>query len=67
MGRYIANRVIWFIPTIIVLIALTFLILKFTPGTGVVSAGTQMITEEQIAQLEARYGLDKPLPQQFVT
>lgn len=67
MGRYFANRVFWFFPTILVLIALTFLILKFTPGTGVVSAGTQTITAEQIAQLEARYGLDKPLHEQFVT
>lgn len=65
MLRYIANRVFWFIPTIVVLVALTFVILKFTPGTGVVSAGTQTITRDQIERLEANYGLDKPLYQQF--
>ena len=67
MSRFVVNRVFWFIPTVLVLIALTFLILKFTPGTGVVSAGTQSITQEQIEALEDRYGLNDPLPQQFGT
>ena len=67
MSRFVVNRVFWFIPTVLVLIALTFLILKFTPGTGVVSAGTQSITQEQIEALEDRYGLNDPLPIQFGT
>lgn len=66
MSRFVVNRVFWFIPTVLVLVALTFLILKATPGTGVVSAGTQQITEQQIEALENRYGLNDPLPQQFV-
>ncbi len=67
MLRYIANRVFWFIPTTIVLVALTFVILKFTPGTGVVSEGTQTITRDQIERLEENYGLNDPLYRQFTT
>ena len=66
MSRFIINRIFWFIPTVLVLIALTFVILKFTPGTGVVSAGTQNITAAQIKALEDRYGLNEALPLQFV-
>ena len=67
MSRFVINRVFWFVPTVMVLIALTFLILKFTPGTGVISAGTQSITQQQIEALEDRYGLNDPLPVQFGT
>jgi ABC-type dipeptide/oligopeptide/nickel transport system permease component len=67
MSRFVLNRLFWFVPTVMVLIALTFLILRFTPGTGVISAGTQSITQEQIEALEDRYGLNDPLPVQFVT
>ena len=65
MLRYAAGRIFWFIPTLLLITALTFVILKLTPGTGVVSAGTQQITAEQIERLERKYGLDKPLYQQF--
>jgi ABC-type dipeptide/oligopeptide/nickel transport system permease component len=67
MLQYALNRIFWFIPTLLLITALTFVILKATPGTGVVTAGTQQITAEQIKRLEAKYGLDKPLYQQFVS
>jgi ABC-type dipeptide/oligopeptide/nickel transport system permease component len=65
MLRYIAERVFWFVPTILLLVALTFTILKLTPGTGVVPAGAQIVTQDQIESLKRNYGLDKPLYQQF--
>ncbi|MDP9472424.1 MAG: ABC transporter permease [Chloroflexota bacterium] len=65
MLHYAAGRIFWFIPTLLLITALTFIILKLTPGSGVVSSGTQQITAEQIARLERQYGLDKPLYQQF--
>ena len=65
MGQYIARRVFWFVPTMLLLIALTFTILKLTPGTGVVPQGAQIVTQDQIEDLKRHYGLDKPLYQQF--
>ena len=65
MLRYIANRVAWFVPTILAIVALTFILLKLTPGTGIIPAGAQQISPDMIRRLEAQYGLDKPLPEQF--
>lgn len=65
MLRYIANRLFWFIPTLFVITLLTFLILQATPGTGVMSSGAQVMNQAVIDRLEAEYGLDQPLYQQF--
>ncbi|MEJ7837511.1 MAG: ABC transporter permease [Thermomicrobiales bacterium] len=66
MSAYIANRLLWFVPTLFVITLLTFLILKATPGSsGVVSGGAQQVSETAVEQLEIKYGLDKPLYEQF--
>ena len=65
MLRFTLNRLFWFVPTILAIIALTFVILKLTPGTGVIPAGSQQISEDMIRRLEAQFGLDKPLYEQF--
>ncbi len=65
MLRYVVNRVAWFVPTILAIIALTFVILKLTPGTGVIPAGAQQISPEMIRRMEEQFGLDKPLHEQF--
>jgi ABC-type dipeptide/oligopeptide/nickel transport system permease component len=65
MLRYVVNRLFWFVPTILAIIALTFVILKLTPGTGVIPAGAQQISPDMIRRLEEQFGLDKPLYEQF--
>ncbi len=65
MLAYILNRIFWFIPTLLVITLLTFLILQATPGTGVISSGAQIVDQRVVERLEAEYGLDKPLYQQF--
>ncbi len=65
MLRYIANRLFWFVPTLLVITLLTFLILQATPGSGVISSGAQIINQDVVDQLEAEYGLDQPLYRQF--
>ena len=65
MLRYIVNRLAWFIPTILAITALTFVVLKLTPGTGVIPAGAQQISPDMIRRLEEQFGLDKPLYEQF--
>ncbi len=65
MLRYAVNRLFWFVPTLLAIVALTFVILKLTPGTGVIPAGAQQISPEMIRRLEAQFGLDRPLHEQF--
>ena len=64
MLRFAMNRIFWFIPTILAMAALTFLIMHATPGSPFDVSDKQR--PEDIRRLEALYGLDKPLPEQFV-
>jgi oligopeptide transport system permease protein len=64
MGSYILRRVLWLIPVIFVVSALTFALMHAVPGgpwstDKAVSAGVQ-------AKVNAQYGLDKPIPVQYV-
>ncbi|HYH13499.1 MAG TPA: ABC transporter permease [Thermomicrobiales bacterium] len=65
MLSYILNRIFWFVPTLLVITILTFLILQATPGTGVLSTGAQVVNQSVVERLEQEYGLDQPLYKQF--
>jgi ABC-type dipeptide/oligopeptide/nickel transport system permease component len=64
MLRFAVNRVFWFVPTLLAMAAVTFLIMHATPGSPFDVSDKQR--PEDIQRLEALYGLDKPLPEQFV-
>jgi ABC-type dipeptide/oligopeptide/nickel transport system permease component len=63
MLRFALNRIFWFIPTLLAMAAVTFVIMHLTPGSPFDTS--DKVSPEQIAQLEHIYGLDKPLYQQF--
>jgi ABC-type dipeptide/oligopeptide/nickel transport system permease component len=63
MLRYSLSRVIWFVPTLLAMALVTFLIMHATPGSPFDVSDKQSV--ESIRQLESLYGLDKPLPEQF--
>lgn len=63
MFRYIASRFLQAVPTLFVLITVTFFMLRAVPG-GPFSA-EKAVTPEVLRNLEAHYGLDKPLIQQY--
>ena len=64
MLRFAVNRIFWFIPTLLAMAAFTFLIMQATPGSPFDLSDKQR--PEDIQRLEALYGLDKPVPEQFV-
>jgi ABC-type dipeptide/oligopeptide/nickel transport system permease component len=64
MLRFTLNRIFWFIPTLLAMTAVTFLIMQATPGSPFDLSDKQR--PEDIARLEALYGLDKPVHEQFV-
>ncbi len=64
MAKYILKRVIYSLLTIFLIVALTFFMMHALPGNPF-STG-KAIDPAVMAALEAKYGLDKPLPQQFV-
>jgi peptide/nickel transport system permease protein len=63
---YIARRILWAVPTLLLVAVLVFLMLRLIPGDPAVVVLGDDATPQQIAVLRAQYGLDKPILTQFV-
>jgi oligopeptide transport system permease protein len=61
---FILKRLAIAIPTLLVLIVLSFILMKVAPGTPF--SGDKAIPKEVLANIYARYGLDKPEWQQLL-
>ena len=67
MKRYVAKRLFTGILTVLVVMVLNFVIVRLAPGNPVsIMAGLDNPNETQMAMLNARYGLDQPLPVQLL-
>lgn len=64
MAAYVLKRIILGLLTIFVIITLTFVIMKLLPGTPY--QNEQKMSPELIAQLNHKYGFDKPIPMQYI-
>lgn len=62
MIKYIAKRLLLGLLTMFVLVAITFTMTKLMPGSPLQSKN---ISGELLEKMEAQYGLDKPVIQQF--
>jgi ABC-type dipeptide/oligopeptide/nickel transport system permease component len=69
MGRFIARRLLWLIPTILVMSLLTFTLMHLTPGSPLQpqAANANPLPPETQKNLAHAWGLDKPLWEQYVT
>jgi peptide/nickel transport system permease protein len=66
MARYIARRLIQAIPIIIGISIISFLIVYLSPGDPFDRFRSNKVSPEVIENLRRVYGLDQPLPVQFV-
>ncbi|MGH0003380.1 ABC transporter permease [Pseudovibrio ascidiaceicola] len=73
MAGYIAHRLLWSIPTLIVITIATFVIIQLPPGDYVtayiaelVETG-EVIDAETAAHIRHEFGLDRPMYEQFLT
>jgi oligopeptide transport system permease protein len=66
--HYALSRVLWFIPTLLAMALVTFLVMHATPGSPLdpVAEGANPLPIEAQKNLAAAYGLDKPLYHQFL-
>ena len=64
MTRYIAGRVLWIIPVLFVVSLLTFLLMHSVPGGP--WAREKALPAPTVLRLNIKYGLDDPLPVQYV-
>ncbi len=72
MLRYVIQRLLMMIPTLLVISALVFVIIQLPPGDYLESHIAELqsqgesVDQEKIAFLRHHYGLDKPLYQQYI-
>ena len=62
---YILKRILIAIVTVWVVITITFFVMRLVPGGQFI--GEKATSEEVRAQLESKYGLDKPVMEQYTT
>ncbi|QJD17416.1 ABC transporter permease [Paracoccus sanguinis] len=68
MARYALRRILQMIPTILAVALLVFIIFSVVPGnfaTSMTGGGRRALSPELVAQINAQFGLDKPLPVRF--
>jgi ABC-type dipeptide/oligopeptide/nickel transport system permease component len=62
---YAIRRILWIIPVLLVATMITFLVMHNTPGSPWNREGRQ-IPQSQREALNAKFGLDQPLPVQYL-
>ncbi|WP_028022795.1 oligopeptide ABC transporter permease OppB [Enterovibrio calviensis] len=65
MFRLIFTRILEAIPTLLVLITISFFLMRFAPGNPFTSE--KPLPPEVMQNINAKYGFDKPLSEQYTT
>jgi oligopeptide transport system permease protein len=66
MMPYVVRRILWLIPTLIAMALVTFLVMHATPGSPLEpEGGNNPLSPAEQKNLAAKYGLDRPLWEQF--
>src|SRR5437899_390702 len=63
----LVRRLAWFVPTLLGLLAITFVISRVVPADPVALVAGETATPAQVEALRRQLGFDRPLPVQFVT
>jgi oligopeptide transport system permease protein len=63
---YVIRRILWMIPVLFFVICITFVLMHLAPGSPWDKTGGRPLSHAVIQNLDAKYGLNKPLYQQFL-
>src|SRR5687768_13692919 len=63
MGRYVLRRLLWMPLVLLVLVTVSFTIIRIAPGNPFSSE--RKLSPEVQARMNEKYGLDRPAPEQF--
>jgi peptide/nickel transport system permease protein len=66
MTRYLARRVLHAVPVLFGISLISFFLMRLVPGDPIKAMMGLRYTPEAAAQLRAYYGLDQPLPVQYI-
>ncbi|WP_409298554.1 oligopeptide ABC transporter permease [Peribacillus sp. SCS-26] len=64
MLRYTFERILYMIITLFIIASLTFFLMKLLPGSPL--KNQEKLSPEQVQLINQKYGLDKPLPIQYI-
>ena len=64
LGFYVFRRLLWLVPVLLFVTVITFVLMHLAPGGPFDREGRQL-SETTLRNLNEKYGLDKPLVQQF--
>lgn len=65
MVKYISQRIFYMLLTLLLIATFTFFLMKLIPGTPFTNAGK--LSEAQLTIMKDKYGLDEPVPVQYLT
>ena len=66
MTRFIIRRLLLSVPVLLGIVLLVFVLARVIPGDPCTATYGEKATPELCAQFEIRYGLDKPITEQFL-
>ena len=66
-ARYVCRRLLGIVPSLLGVLVVTFVIVHAVPGDPAVLLAGEGATPERLEEIRRDLGLDRPLPQQFVT
>ena len=67
MLRYICKRVVGVIPTLIIVVTFVFFFVRLIPGDPARQVAGPQATKEDVELVREQLGLNKPLPQQYIS
>ncbi len=67
MTTNIIRRVLWLIPVVFIVSVITFLLMHAAPGTPFQPVSDRPLPPAVIERLEAQFGLDKPIHEQYIS
>jgi peptide/nickel transport system permease protein len=66
-ARYFVRRLLQIVPTIFGIVVVTFVVIQLAPGDPVDAVASGNGDEGYYEFMRAKFGLDRPVPEQFVT
>src|SRR5574337_1186215 len=66
MLKYIVKRLLLFVPTMLGITLITFILMQSLPGDPVLAMVGERSSPETIARIRAELGQDRPLPLQYI-
>ncbi|MEW9501600.1 oligopeptide ABC transporter permease [Jeotgalibacillus marinus] len=64
MGKYVLQRIGYMLITLFIIVSLSYFLMKLIPGSPFSAA--EKLTDSQLAIMNAKYGLDQPVPIQYL-